>query len=131
MAAGLSALDRRSIARASSTLNVALRVGGAVATALFAVVLQQNITDQLGRSYAGGLNAVSSIPAGQRGHVAAQLATAFAHSFWWPLVIAAVAIPAALLLPRARPAQLEGAATVQPGGAPSAKTDAGKTGRAA
>ncbi len=131
MAAGLSALDRRSIARASSTLNVALRVGGAVATALFAVVLQQNITDQLGRSYAGGLNAVSSIPAGQRGHVAAQLATAFAHSFWWPLVIAAVAIPAALLLPRVRPAQLEGAATGRPGGTPSAQTKAGKTGRAA
>jgi EmrB/QacA subfamily drug resistance transporter len=128
MAAGLAPLDRRAVPRASSTLNVSLRVGGAVGTALFAVVLQQDLTHQLGGSYGTGLSAVVSIPPRLRPHVAAEMATAFAHSFWWPLIITALAIPAALLLPRRRAPEL---ASARPGGTRSGPADTDQTGQAA
>ncbi|MDL4816600.1 MDR family MFS transporter [Actinomadura opuntiae] len=69
-------VDRAAIPRATALLNITQRVGGALGTALYAVVLEHNLT--------------TTTPA-----------TAFAHTFWWPLALTALAIlPAALLPPR-------------------------------
>jgi sugar phosphate permease len=79
-------VDRRDIARATSVLNVTQRIGGAVGTALFAVVLQQNL-----QQAAGG--------------TPQDVAEAFGATFWWPLLITAAVFLPALLMPKGKPAQ--------------------------
>ncbi|WP_344774134.1 DHA2 family efflux MFS transporter permease subunit [Nocardioides panacisoli] len=74
-AAAYAALERSAIPRATTTLSIAQRTGGAVATAVFAVVLQNRLTS------------------------APDPASAFGGSFWWPLALAALAVVPALLLP--------------------------------
>jgi EmrB/QacA subfamily drug resistance transporter len=74
-AAAYAALDRAAIPRATTTMSIVQRAGGAVATAVFAVVLQNHVSG-------------TTDPAG-----------AFAVSFWWPLAVAVVAFVPALLLP--------------------------------
>ena len=86
MSAAYQAVDRRDIARATSVLNVTQRIGGAVGTALFAVVLQQNL-----QQAAGG--------------TPQDVAHAFGATFWWPLLITAAVFLPALLMPMGKPAQ--------------------------
>ena len=82
MAAAFQALSRAETPRATSALNVIQRLGGAVGTALFAIVLSR----QTGAG-AGGADA---------------LAGAFGTTFWVAAGLIAVAVVPALLLPRAR-----------------------------
>ena len=82
MAAAFQALSRAETPRATSALNVIQRLGGAVGTALFAIVLSR----QAGAA-AGGADA---------------LAGAFGTTFWVAAGLIAVAVVPALLLPRAR-----------------------------
>lgn len=89
MAAAYSMLDRSQMPGATATLNVTQRIGGAIGTAIFAAVLQH----QLSQARAGG--AVDVVEA---------TADAFGDTFWWPLALAAVAIVPALFLPRNRSA---------------------------
>lgn len=69
-------VDRAAIPRATSLINIVQRVGGALGTALCAVVLQHNL--------GGG----------------ATPSDAFGRSFWWPLALVVLAVLPALLLPR-------------------------------
>jgi EmrB/QacA subfamily drug resistance transporter len=82
MAAAFQALSRAETPRATSALNVIQRLGGAVGTALFAIVLSR----QAGAG-AGGAGA---------------LAGAFGTTFWVAAGLIAVAVVPALLLPKAR-----------------------------
>ncbi|KAB2384519.1 MDR family MFS transporter [Actinomadura montaniterrae] len=68
-------VDQAAIPRATALLNITQRVGGAIGTALYAVVLQHNL-DTTG------------------------VAAAFGRTFWWPLGLTALAVLPALLLPR-------------------------------
>src|SRR5262249_48816867 len=83
-AAAYSVLDRAAIPRATATLNITLRVGGTLGTAACAVVLQHHLA-QVG----AGAGTTS-------------LTAAFAQMFWWPLVLAALALVPALLMPGRR-----------------------------
>ena len=79
MAAAYRTLSTEAVARATPTMTIVMRVGGAVGTAVFAVLLQH----QLG-----------SAPSG------AGAAHPFGATFWWNLgATALVALPA-LALPR-------------------------------
>ena len=82
MAAAFQALSRAETPRATSALNVIQRLGGAVGTALFAIVLSR----QAGAGPGG----------------AGTLAGAFGTTFWVAAGLIAVAVVPALLLPRAR-----------------------------
>jgi len=73
--------------RATSALNVIQRLGGAVGTALFAIVLSRQAGTGAGGAGAGG---------------AGPLAGAFGTTFWVAAGLVAVAVVPALLLPRAR-----------------------------
>jgi EmrB/QacA subfamily drug resistance transporter len=81
MAAAYSTLERWQVPRATPMLNVMQRVGGALGTAVLAVVLQQQLAD-----------------AGAPGPVA----DAFAHTYWWAMAITAVALVPALVLAHAQ-----------------------------
>jgi len=87
MAAAFQALTRAETPRGTSAINVIQRLGGAIGTALFAIVLS-------GQTGAGGL--------GSGG--ADVLAGAFGTTFWVAAGLVALAVVPALLLPRARQA---------------------------
>jgi EmrB/QacA subfamily drug resistance transporter len=79
MTAAFRALRPSQVNDASPQLNILMRVGGSISTAIFTVVLQQNLT-RAGRS-----------PAAQAG--------AFGTTFWWVLGFTAVAvIPTVILM---------------------------------
>jgi EmrB/QacA subfamily drug resistance transporter len=84
MAAAFQSLTRAETPRATSAINVIQRIGGAIGTALFAIVLQHSIT---------------AASAGRPGSPAA-LAGAFGATFWVAAGLIAAALAAALLLPR-------------------------------
>ena len=86
MAAAFQALSRAETPRATSALNVIQRLGGAVGTALFAIVLSR----QTGAGAGAGM------------HGADTLAGAFGTTFWVAAGLIAAAVVPALLLPRAR-----------------------------
>jgi hypothetical protein len=81
MAAAFQALSRAETPRATSALNVIQRLGGAVGTALFAIVLSRQATAGAG---------------------AGALAGAFGTTFWVAAGLIALAVVPALLLPRPR-----------------------------
>jgi EmrB/QacA subfamily drug resistance transporter len=80
MAAAFQALTRAETPRATSAINVIQRLGGAVGTALFAIVL----SGQAGTGVRGGADA---------------LAGSFGTTFWVAAGLIAVAVVPALLLP--------------------------------
>jgi EmrB/QacA subfamily drug resistance transporter len=90
-------LSHADIPRASTTMNIVRQVGGSIATALFAVVLQRQIVDSLGHQTGGGsfLSTTTKI----HSTVAQKLAGAFAHTFWWAVFTILIAFVPTLLLP--------------------------------
>ena len=87
MAAAFQALSRAETPRATSALNVIQRLGGAVGTALFAIVLS--------RQAGAGTGAHGADETGV-------LAGAFCATFWVAAGLIAVAVIPALMLPRPR-----------------------------
>jgi EmrB/QacA subfamily drug resistance transporter len=96
----MQTLRRSAIARASTTLNINQQVGASIGTAVLSVLLAHELTSRLGGS--GGIGA--AVPADQRPRVAADMAEAFAATFWWALALVVIAFVVALiLLPRSKP----------------------------
>src|SRR4051794_26280970 len=100
MAAAYATLSHAQVPRATSALNVLQRVGGSMGTALLAVVLQHQITSQLGvAGAAGGGGTLQRLPENVRARVADPLAAAFGNTFWWAVAMSAVAlVPATVLV---------------------------------
>lgn len=89
-AAAYATLDRDSVPRATSAINAVQRIGGSIGVALLSVVLEHQVG-----GVSGGV--------GARSQPSAEVAAAFSTTFWWAVVLAALAFVPALLLPR-RPA---------------------------
>ena len=68
-------------------MNIIMRVGGAIGTALLAVVLQHQITERLPVASGGGLGAAQNVSPAARAHVAPAIADAFGHTFWWAIAL--------------------------------------------
>jgi EmrB/QacA subfamily drug resistance transporter len=103
MAAAYQTLSRDRVPRASTAINIVQRVGGSMGTALVAVILEQQISQQI-HGGGGGLSGVSTASSIVRARNAQPLSVAFGHTFWWALGLTVVALVPAMLLPR-RPAQ--------------------------
>ncbi|HXW34789.1 MAG TPA: DHA2 family efflux MFS transporter permease subunit, partial [Acidimicrobiales bacterium] len=100
IAAGYMNLSREAVPRATTVINILQRVGGSIATALVAVVLQR----QISAAFPGGAGFLStggsasgSSPSPQAEQLMAQ---AFAHTFWWVFAMVALIMVPALLLPK-------------------------------
>lgn len=135
MAAAYQTLSQAAVPRATTTLNIIVRVGGSIGTALFAVVLQHQIRGALpadgGRGAGGeGLGALSAIPETARDQLAPALADAFGTTFWWPVALLLVALVPALLLPRRRAAGGAAAGGAGAGGAGTSRAADGAPDRA-
>lgn len=108
MAAAYQRLDRAAVPAATTASNIVIRVGSSFGTAALAVALQIFIRHE----FPSAAGTISSVAAVRTPDAPARLAHAFAHSFWWALGIAAVAlVPIALLPGRAR-SVVEGDGTV-------------------
>src|SRR5262249_9142103 len=104
MAAAYRNLSRAAVPRATTVLNIVLRVGGSFGTALAAVVLQRQISARLPHS-GGGLLHGGPLPAREPTtaagrHVYEALASSFAHTFSVLLAITCIGFTAALFLPK-------------------------------
>ena len=93
-------LTHAEIPKASTTMNIVRQVGGSVATALFAVVLERQIVTQLGpaATKAGGSTGVISTTRALPPQVADPVAAAFAHTFWWAIGAILIAFVPTLFL---------------------------------
>ncbi|MBO9532220.1 MAG: DHA2 family efflux MFS transporter permease subunit [Solirubrobacteraceae bacterium] len=129
MSAAMRSLQRDEVARATSGLNVVQRTGGAMGTAILAVVLTHQLQDRLpgnGASGEQGLGALSSVPASEKAQIVPSIADAFGHTFWWSAVIIAIAFIPAYFLPRDKPVMPEapsGAGGQQAAQAPALMVD--------
>lgn len=108
MSAAYQTLTRSEVPRATSTINIVQRVGGAIGTAALSVVLTHQLADRLpGASNESGLAAAQSIPKNAPPAVhdtlVGQVAAAFGSTFWWSFGILALGFIPALFLPRHRP----------------------------
>jgi MFS family permease len=100
MSAALTTLRREAVSRASSSLNIIVQLGGSVGTALLAVILAREIGDRIPQAAGGGGGGgVGAIPDQVRQQVAPKLADAFGSTFWVALILTALLIVPALLLP--------------------------------
>jgi EmrB/QacA subfamily drug resistance transporter len=111
MAGAYATLESQQVPRATPMLNVLQRVGGSLGAALLTVLLQNQIASNIGGggSASGGL-AGRPLTDAERVHVAAPIADAFAHTYWWALGLTAAAfVPAVVLAVAERRARRESA----------------------
>jgi EmrB/QacA subfamily drug resistance transporter len=97
MAASYRTLRRDEVARATPLLSIVNRLGASLGTATLAVVLAQGIRQAV-PGQAAGLSPVASQQASST--TLGPIGNAFAHTFWWSLIMSAVALVPALCLPR-------------------------------
>jgi EmrB/QacA subfamily drug resistance transporter len=97
-AAAYTTVSSAAVPQATTVLNVFQRVGGAIGTALLAVVLESRIKAALPNTAGIGGGAVEPLPPPIRESVATPLAHAFTHTFWWSAVLTAVALAPAIVL---------------------------------
>jgi MFS family permease len=126
MSAALKTLRQESVARASTSLNIIQQVAASIGTALLSVVLYNATTDNLAplaqQAAAQGapmpeISSINDLPEPARTTVASLLADAFSSTFVWSLILLAVALLPALLLPRGKNAAGT-AAAAESGGTP-------------
>ncbi|HXN58820.1 MAG TPA: DHA2 family efflux MFS transporter permease subunit [Acidimicrobiales bacterium] len=94
-------LSHAEIPKASTVMNIVRLIGGSVATAAFAVVLERQIIANLGplATKAGGSAGVISSTVKLPPAVADPVAAAFAHTFWWSVGAIMIAFIPTLFLP--------------------------------
>ena len=104
MTAAMQAVPRAAIARTSTAMNIIRQAGASVGTAILSVLLATAITSNLsaiigshaGGAGSGGLGTLQHLPASAHAQIVGPLASAFASTFVWALVLIVVAfIPAA------------------------------------
>jgi EmrB/QacA subfamily drug resistance transporter len=102
-------LNHAEIPKATTTMNIVRQVGGSVATALFAVVLERQIVTQLGpaAAKAGGSTGVISSTGALPPQVADPVAAAFANTFWWAVGAILIAFIPTLFLPNRSAVQIQ------------------------
>ncbi len=99
MGAAYQTLAPTAVPRATTTLNIFMRVGGSLGTALVAVVLQWGIAHRLPGAAGGGPGSIGR--AGKLPEpVADAVGAAFGETFWFIIGMTAVGLVAALFLPR-------------------------------
>jgi len=120
-------LNHAEIPKASTVMNIVRLVGGSVATALFAVVLERQIVANLGAlvTKAGGSAGIIGATAKLPPAVADPVAAAFAHTFWWSVAAIMIAFVPTLFLPDHAPAATASSAPARDG---SQSTESASTG---
>jgi len=102
MAASYGDLSKEMVAKATTTINIVLRVGGAIGTALVAVVLQRQIEAHI----PGHVDLFASAPASGAGALPSSIAhivtNGFDYTFVLVMVVIGVGVVASLFFPKHR-----------------------------
>jgi EmrB/QacA subfamily drug resistance transporter len=100
MTAAMQAVPAAAIARTSTAMNIIRQGGASIGTAILSVILAAYITADLGSSTTGSssLEAIQKLSPAEQAAVKGPLASAFASSFVWALVLLAVAFIPALFM---------------------------------
>jgi EmrB/QacA subfamily drug resistance transporter len=98
----LQSVSGAAAARASTALNIIQQTGASIGTAVLSVLLASALSAQLGHGNHGTIGA-TAVSAAARAKVAAPMATAFGHTFWWATGLLAVAWFGSLTLPKHKP----------------------------
>jgi EmrB/QacA subfamily drug resistance transporter len=105
MSGAMQTLRRAAVARASTALNIIQQVGASIGTAVMSVILVASLNDRLPGAPAGGGLGQSGAGLSQR--TRDLMSGAFAHTYWYALGLLALALVAALMLPRRKPEPIE------------------------
>ena len=102
-AAAFRRLPRENVPQASTAISVIMQIGGSFGAAILVMELARRISHNLSAAgipvTGGGTSSLSSIPPAMFAHVAPLVSDAFGYSFWFVVVLTAVAlIPAGVLL---------------------------------
>jgi EmrB/QacA subfamily drug resistance transporter len=103
MTAAMQAVPAAAIARTSTAMNIIRQSGASIGTAILSVILASEITSQLAgaATQAGGgsgAEALNGLNDAQRVAIGGPLASAFASTFVWALVLLAIAFIPALAM---------------------------------
>jgi EmrB/QacA subfamily drug resistance transporter len=99
MTAAMQAVPAAAIARTSTAMNIIRQGGASIGTAILSVILAAYITANLGsHGSSSSLEGIQKLTPAQQHVVSEPLASAFASSFVWALVLLAVAFIPALFM---------------------------------
>ncbi|MDA0162325.1 DHA2 family efflux MFS transporter permease subunit [Solirubrobacter ginsenosidimutans] len=101
MAAAYAAVPEVAVARAASALEIVQRAGATLGIALLAAILQHGLTVRV-PGFHGTLSTVEDASPAVRSALADPLTAAAGHTFTWALILTALTLFPALLLPRRR-----------------------------
>ncbi len=107
MSAALKTLKQADVARASTSLNIVQQVAASIGTAMLSVILFNGIKDRLPPAPPGApaqSTSMQDLPENIRQTVAPLFADAYSSTFVWALILLAISILPALLLPRGKDA---------------------------
>jgi EmrB/QacA subfamily drug resistance transporter len=99
MAVAFGSISRDAVPRASSALNAIQRIAGAIGTAVFAIVLQRQISSGV-PSLEDGIAELARLGPAAHARIAPALADAFGQTFWIAVALIVVALVPALMLPK-------------------------------
>ncbi len=116
MTAAMQAVPAAAIARTSTAMNIIRQGGASIGTAVLSVILASEITSHLGTAGNGGLESVRELSPAQQAAANGPLASSFASTFVWALVLLGIAfIPALFMaLGNWKTADADGAAAPSP-----------------
>jgi MFS family permease len=100
MTAAMQAVPPTAIARTSTAMNIIRQAGASIGTAVLSVILASAIASNLSAilashaagSGSGGIATLQRLPAGAHARIAGPLASAFASTFVWALVLILIAL---------------------------------------
>jgi MFS family permease len=100
MTAAMQAVPPAAIARTSTAMNIIRQGGASIGTAILSVILTAEITSHLGSVAGGGsgLSAIRELTPAQQAAAQAPLASSFASTFVWALVLLGIAFIPALFM---------------------------------
>ncbi len=102
MTAAMQAVPPAAIARTSTAMNIIRQAGASIGTAILSVILASAITARFaghaGAGSSGGLASLQRLSGAQHALIAGPLASAFASTFVWAIVLLAAAFVPALAM---------------------------------
>jgi hypothetical protein len=98
MTAAMQAVPAAAIARTSTAMNIIRQGGASIGTAVLSVILASEITSHVGSVASGGLEGVRELSPAQQAAANGPLASSFASTFVWALVLLGVAFIPALFM---------------------------------
>jgi hypothetical protein len=116
MTAAMQAVPPSAIARVSTAMNIIRQAGASIGTAILTVVLSHSIATHLGAARgSGGFAGLQHLSPHQQAAIRGPLASSFASTFVWALILLAVAfIPALVMALHHRPSAAAAPGAGQP-----------------